>query len=66
MNAHPDIIRLAEHLYAAYCNAVGGKAFNGDPLPDWATFAADPTKAKQRDAWLATANAARNWLCGPQ
>ena len=66
MNAHPDIIKLADHFYSAYCSAVGGKAFNGEPLPDWESFAADPAKTKQREAWLATANAARNWLQGPQ
>lgn len=66
MDAHQDIIDLAEHLYRTYCVSVGGKAFNGDPLPDWKTFSADPTKEKQVKAWIATANAARNWLQGPQ
>lgn len=66
MNAHPDVIKIAEQIYEAYRNAVGGKTFNGDPLPDWKTFAADPKKEKQRDAWIASANAARNWICGPQ
>lgn len=47
--------KLAGELYTAYCTAVGGKAFNGDPLPDWATFRADPSKQKQSDAWVATA-----------
>jgi len=65
-SAHPNIVALAGHMYSAYCNAVGGKAFNGDPLPDWATFSSDPTKAKQSDGWIAAANAARNWLQGPQ
>lgn len=45
--------------YSAYCAAVGGKAFNGDPLPDWKTFRADPAKAKQADAWEAAARAMR-------
>jgi hypothetical protein len=53
---------VAEELYTAYCAAVGGKAFNGDPLPDWKTFAADPTKKKQCDAWLATADRALQLL----
>lgn len=35
---------MAEEMYAAYCIAVGGKAFNGDSLPDWDTFYADPSK----------------------
>jgi hypothetical protein len=42
-------------LYEEYCSQVGGKAFNGDPLPDWATFRADPSKLKQSDAWVAVA-----------
>ncbi len=49
---------VAEELYTTYCAAVGGVAFNGDPLPDWATFAADPTKEKQSSAWLAAADRA--------
>jgi len=49
---------VAEELYTAYCKAVGGLAFNGDPLPDWKTFAADVTKKKQSDAWLAAAERA--------
>ena len=49
---------VAEELYTAYCAAVGGVAFNGDPLPDWATFFADPSKEKQSSAWLAAADRA--------
>lgn len=37
--------------YASYCAAVGGKAFNGDPLPKWEEFANDPAKKKQAAAW---------------
>jgi len=66
MNAHPYIINLAGEMYTAYSTAVGGKAFNGDPLPDWRTFRADPEKQKQALAWIAAANAARNWIQGPQ
>jgi hypothetical protein len=43
---------LADILYTEYCIAVGGVAFNGDPLPDWQTFRSDPTKRKQSGAWL--------------
>lgn len=53
---------VAEALYTAYCAAVGGVNFNGDPLPDWATFAADPTKEKQSNAWLAAADRAMELL----
>lgn len=53
-----DRIYIASELYRAYCEAVGGKAFNGDPLPDWETFYTDDTKAKQANAWLAAADRA--------
>jgi len=53
-----DIELIAEQLYSAYCEAVGGRAFNGDALPDWAEFRDDPRKQKQVDAWLATAQKA--------
>lgn len=45
----------AAQLYTTYCAAVGGVASDGARLPDWATFAADPTKTKQADAWRAVA-----------
>jgi hypothetical protein len=51
---------FAGKLYAIYCVEVGGKAFNGDPLPDWKTFRADPSKKKQSDAWVAVGRAARD------
>ena len=53
---------VAKVLYEEYCEAVGGVAFNGDPLPDWDTFYADPSKAKQSNAWLATADRAMKLL----
>lgn len=49
---------LAAKLYAAYCQAVGGKSFNGDRLPDWPEFRSDPAKQKQSDAWVLTATVA--------
>jgi hypothetical protein len=49
---------LAEHLYTTYCDAVGGKAFNGDPLPTWAVFSVDPNKQVQAQGWRAAANRA--------
>lgn len=42
---------LAKKIYDKYCEAVGGKAFNGDPLPKSGEFFSDPTKQKQADAW---------------
>lgn len=53
-----DPERTAGVMYAAYCEAVGGKAFNGDPLPAWQEFRADPSKQKQSFAWVAAADAA--------
>lgn|SRR5678815_2461117 len=49
---------IAGDLYETYCVAVGGKAFNGDPLPGWKVFRADPSKQKQSDAWVAVARRA--------
>lgn len=54
----PDIEYLAGKLYETYCAAVGGIAFNGDPLPDWKAFRADPAKQKQSDAWVKVAESA--------
>jgi hypothetical protein len=42
---------LAKKIYDAYCEAVGGKAFNGNPLPKSNEFFNDPTKQKQAEAW---------------
>jgi hypothetical protein len=56
--------QIANELYTIYCAAVGGKAFNGDPLPAWDEFVADPNKKKQSDAWLATADRAIQLLVG--
>ena len=53
-----DAIELAEIIYTEYCDKVGGVAFNGDPLPSWSDFHADPKKTKQANAWIAAAEAA--------
>jgi len=53
-----DAEKIAGSLYETYCQEVGGKAFNGDALPIWANFRADPTKQKQSDAWVAVARKA--------
>ena len=50
-----ELQRRAGELYTHYCKAVGGVAFNGDPLPTWDEFIADPKKTKQANAWLAVA-----------
>ena len=59
MSNQPNQIESkAEVLYTTYCGAVGGKAFNGDPLPDWKDFASDPKKQVQADAWRIVARLA--------
>lgn len=50
--------KLAKLMYTRYCEAVGGKAFNGDPLPGWDEFSTDPAKEKQANAWREAATAA--------
>lgn len=50
-----DINQKAIELYDIYTAAVGGKAFNGDPLPGGKDFMSDPAKQKQADAWRAVA-----------
>ncbi len=49
---------LSHILYEAYCEAVGGFAYNGDKLPTAAEFFNDPTKQKQADAWRVVAGKA--------
>lgn len=46
---------FAKELYTAYCAAVGGVAFNGEPLPDADTFFADTKKQRQIEGWKAVA-----------
>lgn len=46
---------VARHMYDTYCEAVGGKAFNGDDLPKSDEFFEDPSKQKQANAWRAVA-----------
>ena len=47
----------AKKAYDAYCEAVGGVAFNGDKLPSSEEFFNDPSKQKQANAWLVAVNA---------
>ncbi len=46
---------LAKKMYTKYCEAVGGKAYNGDLLPTAEDFFNDPSKKLQADAWRETA-----------
>lgn len=50
---------LAGVMYTAYCEAVGGVAYDGKPLPKWEEFSTDPTKKKQTLGWMAAARVAR-------
>lgn len=52
---------LARLMYDNYCGAVGGKAFNGDPLPKSDEFFTDASKTKQANAWRSAAAAAITW-----
>lgn len=49
---------LAEQMYDVYCEAVGGKAFNGDDLPKSEEFFNDESKTKQANAWRVAADKA--------
>jgi len=57
----PELV-LAKIMYDKYCEEVGGKAFNGDPLPGSEEFFADQNKTKQANAWIATAKTAIDWV----
>lgn len=48
--------QAAQAAYEAYTAAVGGVAFNGDALPDWATQR--QRNPRIADAWRAAAKAA--------
>lgn len=55
---YQTVVELADVMYTAYSSGVGGVAYNGDPLPTWEEFNADPEKVMQRDAWIKAAAAA--------
>lgn len=46
---------IAREMYDTYCLAVGGKAYDGRPLPSSAAFFDAPDKNTQADAWRAAA-----------
>jgi hypothetical protein len=52
------IQELAGKMYAAYSARVGGKNFQGDPLPDWKEFSTDPKKTVQANGWIEVARVA--------
>jgi hypothetical protein len=53
---------LARKMYDDYCEAVGGKVFNGDSLPRSDEFFTDETKQKQANAWRVAAQSAIDFL----
>lgn len=59
----PSPQQLAKDLYTVYCQAVGGKAYDGKPLPSAEEFFNDPTKQVQAQAWYKVANTATLILC---
>lgn len=59
----PSPQELAAGLYSVYCQAVGGKAYDGKPLPTAEEFFNDPTKQTQAQAWVKVANAVLDNLC---
>lgn len=66
MEASNQEVELAHALYTRYTQAVGGKAFNGDPLPSAEEFFSDTTKNTQSAAWICTAREAIKLLTPPR
>lgn len=53
---------LGKAVCDAYSAAVGGRAFNGDPLPTWEEMCNDEKKAHLVKAWVAAAGGVHNAL----
>lgn len=45
-------------MYDEYCREVGGKAYDGRPLPTSKEFFSDESKVVQRRGWFAAASKA--------
>lgn len=58
--ASDPITEKAIELYDIYTAAVGGKAYDGRPLPTGAEFINDPTKQVQANGWRAVAESTLN------
>lgn len=56
-NMDADRNNLAGFLYEVYCDAVGGKAWDGTTLPTWHEFKSNMNKQSQVKGWLAVAEA---------
>lgn len=50
--------RLGKAAWEAYRESVGGKSFNGEPLPTWEEMTKDPKRAAVRKAWIESGIAA--------
>ena len=61
---YSTMCELAKAIYDEYCAAVGGKAYDGKPLPTAAEFFADKTKQKQAMGWFAAASKAIELILG--
>lgn len=59
---HSTMKRVAMAMYDAYCEEVGGKAWDGRPLPTSKEFFNDETKQKQAMGWFAAASKAIEML----
>lgn len=59
------LTKKAKDMYTAYCEGVGGVAYNGDKLPDADTLFADPTKEKVVNGWLKAAGECRYGVKSP-
>lgn len=57
MTENPVENTLARAAWEAYKTAVGGVAFNGDPLPSWDEMCADEKKQKLVNGWVESARA---------
>ena len=56
--------KLAHAMYDVYRVQVGGKAYDGRPLPTASEFFADETKQKQAMGWFAAASKAIEMILG--
>ena len=50
--------KVAMAMYDEYCREVGGKAYDGRPLPTSKEFFSDGSKLKQQRGWFAAASKA--------
>ena len=53
--------KAGELAWETYRQEIGGKAWNGDPLPDWTTMRNDPAKQKIVRSWIAVATRMENY-----